>query len=160
MRSILAYTSPLPVQLRSLVFSPQLNVRPDGGGRLVLQSIKLDDYLSGESDLSPSGVLAEEYRKRIGRLLPFLPPHAIQELRVGRRSLTADGLPAVGWLGEDIYVAATHSGVTLAPVLADIAADEILAGTEHVNMAGFRPRRLIDTTSTGKDGRIVLHSAQ
>ncbi|WP_154670726.1 hypothetical protein [Actinopolyspora erythraea] len=41
---------------------------------------------------------------------------------------------------EHLYVIATHSGVTLGPVLGEIAAREVL-GTRHPLAEPFRPNR-------------------
>ncbi|MBD9388548.1 FAD-binding oxidoreductase [Agrobacterium sp. AGB01] len=152
-RSMLAYTQPLPVQVYSLLFGPNLNIRPDGGNRLVLQSLELDTLLSGESDLSPNGAMAREFQRRLRHLLPSIPQDAIQELRIGRRSLTSDGLPAIGWLDEKIYILATHSGVTLAPVLSGFAAEEIIALNEQQSLAPFRPQRLLKPLGKSSDLR-------
>ena len=47
-----------------------------------------------------------------------------------------------GWLpgAGPLYVVVTHSGLTLAPVLAEIAAQEV-TGTPHPLAAAFRPDR-------------------
>jgi glycine/D-amino acid oxidase-like deaminating enzyme len=144
-RSILAYTRPLPVQVSTLLFTPELNIRPDGGGRLVLQSLELDSFLASESDLSPNGALARAYLARLASIVPFLPKDAIHELRIGRRSMTGDGLPAVGWLRNKVYLLATHSGVTLAPALAELAGEEILLNKTVSSLAPFRPTRLVSS---------------
>ncbi|MGI6244519.1 MAG: NAD(P)/FAD-dependent oxidoreductase [Pseudochelatococcus sp.] len=159
-RSLLAYTAALPVQLQSLIFTDRLNLRPDGGGRLVLQSAELDAFLADESEIAANGAFAQEFRRRLGDLLPFLPHDAIRELRIGRRSLTDDRLPAIGWIDGSIYLAVTHSGVTLAPVIADIAAAEILAEEESDALADFRPRRLLNPAQAVAKRTSALHSAQ
>lgn len=159
-RSILVYTRPLPLQVASLLFAPGLNVRPDGGSRLVLQSIELDELLSGESDLSPAGAIAREFRSRLQHLLPSVPQDVVQELRIGRRSLTNDGLPAIGWIDENIYLLATHSGVTLAPVLSLLAAEEIATLSDNAALAAFRPQRLLNPLTHDRDHGRRLPSLQ
>ena len=42
---------------------------------------------------------------------------------------------------EGLYVLATHSGVTLAPVLGALLAEEIAVGAPPPMLAGFRPDR-------------------
>lgn len=159
-RSILAYTRPLPIQVGSLLFAPGLNVRPDGGGRLVLQSLQLDELLSSESDLSPTGAIAKEFQRRLAHLLPSFTPDAIHELRIGRRSLTDDGLPAIGWLEDKIYLVATHSGVTLAPTLSKLAAEEIGLELPQPGLERFRPQRLLSRRSEKPVGEYRLASSQ
>jgi glycine/D-amino acid oxidase-like deaminating enzyme len=104
--------------------------------------------------------LHEVIRSRIRLLLPFLPEKAIQELRIGRRSMTGDGLPAIGWLNENIYLVATHSGVTLAPAIADRAAVDILSGGEAAVAPAFRPHRLLGTVPAGAEPLRSPYSAQ
>ncbi len=157
-KDLLAFTAPVPVQLGSLIFTPDINLRPDGGGRLVLQSRDLRGRFATEADLSPGGALAVEYTRRLRQLLPFVPPGAIESVRTGRRSLTDDGLPAAGWIDERIYILATHSGVTLAPTLADNVAHEVVSGLESAALAPFRPDRLL--TPAGHAGDLPLHSRQ
>jgi glycine/D-amino acid oxidase-like deaminating enzyme len=41
---LLGYTNPLPVRLNRVLTTPKLNVRPNGGGRLVLQGLDLDAF--------------------------------------------------------------------------------------------------------------------
>jgi glycine/D-amino acid oxidase-like deaminating enzyme len=57
-----------------------------------------------------------------------------------------DGFPIVGPAptSGDIYMAVTHSGVTLAPILGQHVARELLAGGEGVAtkpLAPYRPTR-------------------
>jgi glycine/D-amino acid oxidase-like deaminating enzyme len=40
-----------------------------------------------------------------------------------------------------VYAVATHSGVTLGPLLGRLAADEILGGSPSALLAAFRPDR-------------------
>lgn len=159
-RSILAYTRPLPVQVGSLLFAPGLNVRPDGGGRLVLQSLQLDELLGSESDLSPMGAIAREFQRRLAHLLPCFTPDPIQELRIGRRSLTDDSLPAIGWLEDKIYLVATHSGVTLAPTLSRLAAEEIVLEQPQTGLEPFRPQRLMSRRTKSRSGELRPPSSQ
>jgi glycine/D-amino acid oxidase-like deaminating enzyme len=49
----------------------------------------------------------------------------------------AGPLPGV----PDCYVIATHSGITLAPLLGELIADEIVAGEVSTMLEPFRPDR-------------------
>jgi D-hydroxyproline dehydrogenase subunit beta len=66
-------------------------------------------------------------------------------LRVGMRSLPADGLTASGYIdtAERVYVTVSHSGITLAPLLGKLAAQE-LQGEECPLLAAFRPGRFAE----------------
>jgi glycine/D-amino acid oxidase-like deaminating enzyme len=65
----------------------------------------------------------------------------VEEARVCVRALPADRLPVVGAAQDGLYVVATHSGVTLAPALAELVATEVLGGQEAPALARFRPGR-------------------
>jgi len=47
----------------------------------------------------------------------------------------------VGWARDGLYVVATHSGVTLAPALAELVASEVIDGADRAELARFRPGR-------------------
>jgi len=113
----LAVTNPLPVSLTRLVTTSQLNVHPDGAGRLMLQALDLDDTTDPRELPTTNSPVAEELLDRLAGVLRNTVTASIVELRVGQRAIPADGLtvagplPSLPWL----YVVATHSGVTLAP---------------------------------------------
>ncbi|MFD2796648.1 NAD(P)/FAD-dependent oxidoreductase [Promicromonospora vindobonensis] len=138
----LAETGPVPVRLDRLVTSPWLNVRPAGGGRLLLQALDLDTTADPTDVPGPASPLAEEFLRRLRDVLPGAEGARIERLVVGQRALPGDGRTIVGrtarvpWL----YVVATHSGVTLAPYLGDGVASEIY-GEQVPAFAEFRPER-------------------
>jgi glycine/D-amino acid oxidase-like deaminating enzyme len=57
--------------------------------------------------------------------------------------MPADGRSVVGWLpgAGGVYVAVTHSGVTLAAHLAGLIAAELASGTAAAELAPYRPAR-------------------
>ncbi len=85
-----------------------------------------------------AGLLAEA-----AQYLPALSGVGLDRLAIGQRSMPSDGLPVVGQASaaSDVYLAVTHSGVTLAPALGRMAAAEILDGMEFDLLKGFRPSR-------------------
>ncbi|MFD2473479.1 NAD(P)/FAD-dependent oxidoreductase [Amycolatopsis silviterrae] len=141
----LAVTSPVPAALRGLLTTSRLNVRPDGAGRLQLQALDLDRTADPRAVPDPGSPLAEELLDRLRSVLRHTRAATVSELRVGQRALPADGLtvagpvPAQPWL----YVVATHSGVTLAPLLGDLVAKEVHDGAAQELLAEFRPDRLL-----------------
>ena len=58
---------------------------------------------------------------------------------------THNGGPVVGHFKNSprTYLATTNSGVTLAPIIGELAAMELLEGTETNLLADFRPDRFI-----------------
>jgi glycine/D-amino acid oxidase-like deaminating enzyme len=60
--------------------------------------------------------------------------------------MPTDRLPIVGpvpWL-ESLYLAVTHSGVTVAPALGKLVAREVAAGEPDGLLASFRPGRFAE----------------
>ena len=57
--------------------------------------------------------------------------------------MPTDGLPIVGWLPghRRIYVAAGHGGITVAPLIGKLAAEEILEDRSLETLAPFRAER-------------------
>ena len=139
----LAITEPVPVSLRRLVTSPHLNVRPDGGGRLRLQALDLDATADPDEVPAIGSATGREFVSRLRALLEYTEDARLCRLQVARRAMPVDGHSVVGsdpdapWL----YVVATHSGVTLAPLLGDGVAREIF-GEEFALFEDFRPNRL------------------
>jgi len=64
---------------------------------------------------------------------------------VGFRPTPADGFPIIGNTGlPGLYVTVMHSGVTLAPLVGLLAADELLSGKNDESLLPFRLQRFAD----------------
>ncbi|NPB39923.1 FAD-binding oxidoreductase, partial [Shigella sonnei] len=72
--------------------------------------------------------------------LPALGKAEIERVSIGQRVVPRDSLPVVGFAPRlgGLYVAVTHSGVTLAPALGRLAALEILDGVVADPLANYR----------------------
>lgn len=141
-------TSPLPRLFRTVAVlhsprdrQPRLNVRQLADGRVMLQSNAGDNRSHGDrgaTDAEAAQILAEAQA-----LLPALAEARLAEVRRGRRPLPRDGFPIVGFAPTvpNLYLAVTHSGVTLAPLLGELAALEIAEGVRVAPLAPFRLER-------------------
>lgn len=138
----LAITKPAPVLIGSVVTTSTLSFRPEGHGRLLLQYLQLDSEADPSEQYTKTGPVAEEFNRQLGSTLNTGFPVLVDEIKVGYRPLTKDGLTIAGFAdpGETIYVIATHSAVTLAPLLAQYAAAEV-SGKEVAALEPFRPSR-------------------
>jgi glycine/D-amino acid oxidase-like deaminating enzyme len=144
---LLAVTGPLARRVNRVVHVPGMNFRPEPDGGLVLQSGATDAGVTAETAAGPGLPGCAELLERVQRFLPDLatePSARIVEARVGIRPMPADGYSVVGALAErpGLYLAVTHSGVTLAPLLGELVAAEIITGREDERLATFRPGRL------------------
>lgn len=140
----LAITNPLPASLPRIVTSPWLNLRPEGGGRLMLQALDLDATADPSDVPGPASGVAKEFTARLQAVLDHTSGASISQLHVGQRAMPADGYTAVGPVPAQpwLYVVATHSGVTLAPLLGGGVAAELFGATEPL-FSEFRPDRLV-----------------
>jgi glycine/D-amino acid oxidase-like deaminating enzyme len=71
------------------------------------------------------------------------PGLTVERIIIGHRPMPADEHPLIGPApGRDgVYAAVMHSGVTLAPGVAELVAGEVLDDTEASLFAPFRPDR-------------------
>lgn len=140
----LAITNPLPVSINRVLTSPRLNVRPAGGGRLILQALDLD--VTAEVGVQPGldSSLSKEFVSRLQQILRNTEAATIREIQVAQRAIPMDGLSVIGPVDAfpPLYLVATHSGVTLAPFLGSRVAAEVF-GEDEPLFASFRPERLL-----------------
>ena len=146
-------TDPLPRLLRNvpIVYAPalgdgrrEIHLRQCADGRLMIgegdqESLAEDDTQSHADDL-----LA-----RARCYLPGIGDARAVPVPVGWRPMPLDGYPVMGFASEapNLYVALTHSGVTLAPALSELAAQEICDGAPADDvLAPYRPQRFAGLT--------------
>jgi glycine/D-amino acid oxidase-like deaminating enzyme len=108
-----------------------------------------DDIRSHTMDF-PDQALREYHGNRIlTKISSFLPAAGgiqLERLTLGFRPVPMDGFPVVGALpaSPGVHVAVTHSGVTLAPIIARHTTDEVLHGARVDILAPYRPERFIE----------------
>jgi glycine/D-amino acid oxidase-like deaminating enzyme len=121
-----------------------LQLRPDGPGALAVQSLTIEQYLRERGEPASAGsvwpALRSELATALGRTVP---EDALLRIDEADRPRPADGLPVVGWIAAGVYALLAHSGITLAPLLADLAARD-LAGDPDPRLAPYRPTAGLD----------------
>lgn len=77
------------------------------------------------------------------RFLPALADAEVAEVRIGPRPVPADGLPVFGFAPRvpNLYLAVAHNAITLAPLLSELAAQEIVGNTTVDLLAPYRIER-------------------
>ena len=133
---LLAYSSPAPELLRGLVMTPGLHVRQTAEGRLVAGT----DF-EGAGPMDKADELARGLHAKVQALVRGAETIELDFHTTGYRPTPADGFPAVGRLKQGLYVAVTHSGVTLAPAIGLFAASELLEGTRDPLLAPYSADR-------------------
>lgn len=131
-----------PTKLSRVVHSPTIAMRPAADGGLHLESSEINaavDVYASQRDLDRHG---GELLRRAQQLLPGY-AGSVADRRICIRPLPVDGHPIIGWIPSisNAYLTVTHSGVTLAPLVAELAAGEILGGTAAEELARYRPDR-------------------
>jgi len=122
--------------VRSVVYmsgTEEFHVQTEAGGGLRLGADDIDGKIA--EDHSPENLRAQaiELLRRTKRIIPgFVGESCIDECRlgVGVRPYPEDGMSLVGSLpgSEGLHVVATHSGVSLAPIIGTLMADSIING--------------------------------
>ncbi|WP_020667286.1 NAD(P)/FAD-dependent oxidoreductase [Amycolatopsis nigrescens] len=144
----LGYTTPVPARVPAVLTTPRLNVRPDGGGRLVIQGLDLDAGADPAIEPPADGPVAGELCSRLTDLVDGAAGARLTSLRVGQRAMPADGLTVAGSAGDRVYALCTHSGITLGPLLGRLATREILTGEPSPLLDDFRPGRFAGVAKT------------
>jgi glycine/D-amino acid oxidase-like deaminating enzyme len=135
---LVATTEPIDgPELRSVIMLPSVNLRPGGGGRLVIHSYPVDAVLGLDDPARHAPDLLGHARRTVSGARE----RRLSRITVGVRPVPPDGLPLVGFLDENFYVVSTHSGAHLAPILAALCVDEILGARVIQRLAPFRPDR-------------------
>ena len=86
---------------------------------------------------------ANDLLDRATKYLPALSGARVSPVPVGIRPMPRDGFPAIGFCGSapNVYMALMHSGVTLAPLAAELATMEIVDGIRVDALLPYRPDR-------------------
>jgi glycine/D-amino acid oxidase-like deaminating enzyme len=124
-----------------VVHAPDVYLRPHAGGLVHLEAPDaVVDLHTPEADLRR---WADKLLRRARRAVRGLAGAAVAGYRVCVRPMPTDGQSIVGWLpgADGLYVAVTHSGVTLAAHLARLITAELVSGTPAADLAPYRPGR-------------------
>ncbi len=134
---------PGPVRL---VHTPELSLRPHPGGLLHLEAPDAAvDLHTPEPELRR---WAAELLRRARGTVHGLDDAQVVEIQVCARPMPVDGQSIVGRLpgAAGLYVAVTHSGVTLAAHLSRLIAAELITGTPPAPLTPYNPARFTAPT--------------
>jgi glycine/D-amino acid oxidase-like deaminating enzyme len=150
----LAHSTPAPLQVRSVCDAPGgLEFKQMADGTLVgTDSPEPPDLpvhaaiRQGPLDFPDDAIRALHGHRALDKIGAFLPgarAATLDHVTLGFRPMPTDGFPVVGRVpgAPDLYVAVTHSGVTLAPILGLHVRSELLHEREISALAPYRPGR-------------------
>lgn len=143
--SLLLTTRAVETDLRAVLNTPRVAVRPTPNGTLVLDSgwseeevVDLGDGSYQVNDDTIAGLLAEASAVLAGH-----PTLELDRYGVGPKPIPGDGEPVAGQVEEipGLHVLFTHSGATLGLILGELVAQEIISGTPSPLLRTFRLSR-------------------
>lgn len=155
---IVMRTTPQPAVIRHLLVTEDVHLRRQIDGRVVIG----DDYgppatpahqplATQPADFSNRQIALRHGRRMLAAAARHVPSVAgvpIESVRLCWRPMPRDSYPVIGFAGpasagRRLYVAVTHSGVTLGPLFGRLATAEILDGVEVDLLAPYRPGRFL-----------------
>lgn len=134
-------TRPVRPVLSHILVAPDQEFRQMPDGAILAPTAASHQGDSAEAISTAPPALLDQTLTRLRQLLPGVDLQA-GSLSLAMRPVPQDGLPVIGRAGPaGLYVAVMHSGVTLAPLVAEHVARELLAGEDIGALAPYRPQR-------------------
>jgi glycine/D-amino acid oxidase-like deaminating enzyme len=143
---MLVETRPVPALTDKVVYLPgdpgppvHLRQRPDGS---MLVGERSQETIAAHPTQKHARVLLDQ----AARFFPALRGVPVERWTLAWRAMPADRLPVVGPLPglPSLYLAVTHSGVTLAPILGRLVSQEIADEVPDGLLGPFRPGRFAE----------------
>jgi len=155
---VTAATAPMPRIINRVLWMPKVHLHQRDDGRIVLGEedgppASHADRLSGHPNDFPSREIALQHAERIlkeaQRYVPDLTKVNFENIVIGWRPMPLDGYPVLGAspARPDVYLSVMHSGVTLAPHVGLLAAQEITQGALAEELKPYRPDRHFEPTT-------------
>ena len=151
---VIVITQPMPPVLSHIVVAPGIHIHQRLDGRLVLgeqegapENAAHKLRLTARPTRFPNAATASQHAQRLITLareyLTGLPEVSAEEVIIGWRPLPLDGHPVIGPSPADpnAYVAVMHSGVSLAAIVGELVAEEIVTGERSPVLTPFRADR-------------------
>jgi glycine/D-amino acid oxidase-like deaminating enzyme len=142
-RGVLVHTRPQPKLIDRVVLAPGVHCKQKLDGRVVVGGRIVAGVGTADGDVPEPGDNGQRILREAAGVLPGVRGVAVERVTVGYRVMPVDEYPVVGFCDAcpNLYVAAMHSGVTLAPLMGQLAALEILDGARVGSLEPHRPAR-------------------
>lgn len=131
--------------LKAVMNTPRAAIRPNPGSTLAVDHDWYEEEIERQSDGSYTiaGSVVQTLMQEAGKLLASDEPLQAQDWKLGPKPIPGDGNPVLGELEQvpGCFVAFTHSGATLALIVGELLAGEIMSGEKHPMLATFRAGR-------------------
>ncbi len=140
---VMLHSRPVEPTLDHIIWGDRIHLKQQPDGRLVIGEIFSEAWKERDPE-----VIAKEMLADARRHLPDV-DLVIERTTIGLRPIPKDGMPVVGPAdgADGLHVAVMHSGVTLAPIVGRMAADEIIDGVAFETLSPYRLSRFRGTAT-------------
>jgi glycine/D-amino acid oxidase-like deaminating enzyme len=143
--ALLINTHPVQTRLRAVLNTPRVSLRPAPHGGLAVDAGWTESHIDVLADGTyrvPAETI-DELLAEASDVLAGGPMLSAATYGIGPKPVPGDGEPVLGRLGgvEGLYVAFTHSGATLALIVGELLAYEMINNEPHPLLAPFTPAR-------------------
>ncbi len=155
---VIVVTKPMPPLINRIIVAPGVHIHQREDGRIVLgeQEGAPDteahaERLRNRPNRFPEQAFADQHAFQIlgiaEQYVPGILSAEIEDVFIGWRPLPLDGHPVLGRSPNQpsAYLAIMHSGVSLAPIVGELVAKEILSGEQAPGLEDYRPGRDFQT---------------
>ena len=141
---LLAHSTPQARILDRVALAPGADIKQNLDGRIVT-GVDFGPSANTDTSLESGRKLLQNAERYIEKLKGV----PLESVTLGHRVLPQDGFPIVGFPERrpNLYIAAMHSGMTLCPIIGQLAAMEILDGVAVDLLASYRLSRFGKHTS-------------
>ena len=151
---VIVVTKPHRRLINRIIVAPGVHIHQRDDGCIVLgeqdgapQTEAHSQRLADRPNKFPSEDFAQQHAWRIlgiaEQYVPEIGNVDVDDVYIGWRPLPLDGHPVLGTHPEtpNAYLAIMHSGVSLAPIVGELAAKEIASGMSSESLSEYRPTR-------------------
>jgi glycine/D-amino acid oxidase-like deaminating enzyme len=143
--ALLVRSRPIQTQLRAVLNTPRVSVRPTPNGGLAVDSDWTEPHIQVQADRRSrvQAEIVEQLLAEASRVLAGGPRLTADTLGIGPKPIPGDGEPVLGQLGDisGLHIAFTHSGATLALIVGELLAQQIITGQPHPLLRPYSPHR-------------------
>ena len=141
-KGLIVQTAPLPQLIKHVLMTNDVHFKQNADGSLTAGEIFSGDLKEGVALLE----LAYDVLSRISKKLKSSENLIPSNIKIGTRPIPVDGFPVVGNIQgyKGLFIAVMHSGVTLAPLIGQLLASEMLQLTKCPLLKAFRPNRFAE----------------
>ncbi len=138
-KGLIVQTPPVPDLINHVLMTNDVHFKQNVDGTLTAGEIFSGDLKENIVALD----LASDVLSRISRKLDLSTRLVPSNIKIGTRPVPIDGFPVVGEVDrhQGVFVAVMHSGVTLAPLIGQLLASEMLETSKSPLLESFRPNR-------------------